>query len=55
MNTSIRDNFSCGSVGDFLDQQIERDSELSIVSAYFNFFAYEKVSNGVSFKKEDRR
>jgi SNF2 family DNA or RNA helicase len=40
---SIRDNFSNGSVGKFLQQQIENNSSLSFVTAYFTIYAYEKL------------
>ena len=41
--SSIRDNFSNGSVGDFLAENIISDSNLSFVTAYFTIFAYEKL------------
>ena len=37
--SSIRDNFSNGSVGDFLAENIISDSNLSFVTAYFTIFA----------------
>ena len=40
---SIRDNFSNGSVGDFLVDHIENNSNLSFVTAYFTIYAYEKL------------
>jgi hypothetical protein len=40
---SIRDNFSNGSVGDFLVDHIESNSNLSFVTAYFTIYAYEKL------------
>lgn len=40
---SIRDNFSNGSVGDFLVNHIENNSNLSFVTAYFTIYAYEKL------------
>src|SRR5665647_498501 len=40
---SIRDNFSNGSVGDFLVDNIENNSNLSFVTAYFTIYAYEKL------------
>ena len=39
----IRDNFSNGSVGEFLIDNIENNSSLSFVTAYFTIFAYEKL------------
>lgn len=38
--SSIRDNKSRGSVGQFLKENIKTDSDLSIVSAYFTIYAY---------------
>lgn len=40
---SIRDNFSNGSVGEFLTDNIVKDSNLSFVTAYFTIYAYEKL------------
>lgn len=40
---SIRDNFSNGSVGEFLVDNIENNSNLSFVTAYFTIYAYEKL------------
>ncbi|MDX2130359.1 MAG: helicase-related protein [Chloroherpetonaceae bacterium] len=40
---SIRDNFSNGSVGDFLVDNIVNNSNLSFVTAYFTIYAYEKL------------
>lgn len=40
---SIRDNFSNGSVGEFLIDNIVKDSNLSFVTAYFTIYAYEKL------------
>jgi SNF2 family DNA or RNA helicase len=40
---SIRDNFSNGSVGDYLVDHIENNSNLSFVTAYFTIYAYEKL------------
>lgn len=41
--SSIRDNRKRGSVGEFLKEQVETGSKLSIVSAYFTIFAYKKL------------
>ena len=41
--SSIRDNFSNGSVGEFLVDNIENNSNLSFVTAYFTIYAYEKL------------
>jgi hypothetical protein len=40
---SIRDNFSNGSVGKFLQHHIDDNSSLSFVTAYFTIYAYEKL------------
>lgn len=42
-HSSIRDNFSNGSVGNFLIDNIENESNLSFVTAYFTIYAYEKL------------
>lgn len=42
-NKSIRDNFSNGSVGEFLTDNIVKDANLSFVTAYFTIYAYEKL------------
>lgn len=42
-HSSIRDNFSNGSVGDFLIENIAANSNLSFVTAYFTVYAYEKL------------
>ena len=38
--SSIRDNRSRGTVGQFLCDNIKSESDLSIVSAYFTIYAY---------------
>ena len=43
--SSIKDNRTRGSVGDFLKEQIGKDSKLSIVSAYFTIYAYNKLKD----------
>ncbi len=43
INSSIRDNHKRGTVGDFLISNIKNGSELSIVSAYFTIYAYQKL------------
>ncbi len=45
--SSIKDNHKRGSIGDFLKQQIEEGSELSIVSAYFTIYAYQQLKNNL--------
>ncbi len=51
---SIRNNFSNGSVGEFLTDNKENGSNLSFVTAYFTIYAYEKLKpqldNVKSFK-----
>ncbi len=43
--TSIRDNHSHGTVGEFLKQVLTDKSDVSIVSAYFTIYAYHKLKN----------
>ena len=43
MYSGIRDNHSRGQVGEFLKEQIKEGANLSIVSAYFTIYAYEKL------------
>lgn len=47
--SSIKDNHKRGAVGEFLIDNIKKDADLSIVSAYFTIFAYnhlkEKLEN----------
>ncbi len=45
MQSAIKDNRSRGKVGDFLKECIKDDSTLSIVSAYFTIYAYEKLKD----------
>ena len=45
MESGIRDNYTRGTVGDFLREKIEFGSELSIVSAYFTIYAYEALKD----------
>ena len=45
INTSIRDNYKNGLVGQFLIDNIKTKSKLSIVSAYFTIYAYQKLKN----------
>lgn len=42
-DSSIRDNRNRGTVGKFLKDNIKPNAELSIVSAYFTIYAYEKL------------
>src|SRR5688572_9715685 len=43
MDSGIRDNHNRGSIGDYLKEQIKSTSDLSIVSAYFTIYAYDKL------------
>ncbi|MBN1906369.1 MAG: DEAD/DEAH box helicase family protein, partial [Deltaproteobacteria bacterium] len=45
--TSIRDNHSHGTVGDFLKQVISNNSDVSIVSAYFTIYAYHHLKENL--------
>ena len=43
----IRDNYQCGSVGEYLQQQIKPRSQLSIVSAFFTIYAYQQLKENL--------
>jgi superfamily II DNA or RNA helicase len=43
--SSIKDNRKRGNVGDFLNDSITSNAELSIVSAYFTIYAYNKLKS----------
>ena len=43
--SGIRDNYRRGSVGDFLKQKVKPGSALSVVSAYFTIYAFEKLKD----------
>jgi len=45
--SSIRDNHSNGTVGDFLKQAISSNSNVSIVSAYFTIYAYHHLKSNL--------
>lgn len=45
LNSSIRDNKKRGAVGDFLKENIDKGSKLSIVSAYFTIYAFGKLKD----------
>lgn len=48
MNTTpslLKDNHDRGTVGDFLESNISAQSELSIVSAYFTIYAYNRLKD----------
>jgi hypothetical protein len=42
-SSGIRDNYSRGTVGDFLKEKIQSGSSLSIVSAYFTIYAFDAL------------
>ena len=46
-SSSIRDNFSNGTVGEFLESCISSQSDVSIVSAYFTIYAYSYLKNNL--------
>jgi SNF2 family DNA or RNA helicase len=46
--SSIRDNHKRGCIGDFLKQQIDEGSNLSIVSAYFTIYAYQRLKDSLN-------
>lgn len=52
LTSGIRDNHSRGSVADFLCSNLYSDSLLSIVSAYFTIYAFEKLEQELSDIKE---
>ena len=43
--SSIRDNHKRGSVGDFLKEQVDKGSQLSIIPAFFTIYAYKKLKD----------
>lgn len=43
--SSLKDNHKHGTVGEFLEKNIKHGAEISIVSAFFTIYAYEKLSN----------
>lgn len=43
--TSIRDNHTFGKVGEFLKDKIKPSANLSVVSAYFTIYAYQKLKD----------
>lgn len=50
----IRDNSIYGTVAEFLQDKIQDGSDLSIVSAYFTIYAFEKLRNELTDIKELR-
>lgn len=51
---SIRDNKNCGSVGQFIKENISENSDLAIVSAYFTIYAFDKLHNELNSIKNLR-
>ena len=45
--SGIRDNRERGTVGEFLQSQIENGSSLSVVSAYFTIYAFEALKSSL--------
>ncbi|WP_243455127.1 helicase-related protein [Meiothermus sp. CFH 77666] len=43
LSSSLKDNHSRGSVGDFLREKIRPGSEMAVVSAFFTIYAYEAL------------
>jgi len=43
--SGIHDNYKRGPVGDFLKEKIQKNAELSIVSAYFTIYAFEALKD----------
>lgn len=48
LKSGIRDNLLRETVHDFLQQEIKNGSALSIVSAYFTIYAYEKMQHALN-------
>ena len=42
-NSGLRDNYTRGTVADFLKGKIQDGSNLSVVSAYFTIYAYDSL------------
>lgn len=42
-DVGLKDNYLCGSIGEYLQRRIVLGSYLSFVSAYFSIYAYEKL------------
>ncbi len=47
LESGIRDNLRRGTVHDFLENAIQNGSTLSVVSAYFTIYAYEKLQHSL--------
>jgi hypothetical protein len=48
MSSGIRDNHVRGKVAEFLDQNIQANAKLSVVSAYFTIYAYDALKNALN-------
>ena len=44
-NSGIRDNRKYGTVGDFISKNVNPNSKLAFVSAYFTIYAYQQLKN----------
>ncbi len=54
VKSGIRDNLRRGTVHDFLENAIQNGSTLSVVSAYFTIYAYEKLRHSLDHIEELR-
>ena len=54
LESGIRDNLRRGTVHDFLENAIQNGSTLSVVSAYFTIYAYEKLRHSLDQIEELR-
>ncbi len=45
ISSGIRDNHTCGTVGDYLKSNIKERSRLSVVSAFFTIYAYDALKS----------
>ena len=45
ISSTLRDNHKRGNIGDFLKKEINPNSKLSIVSAYFTIYAFDKLKD----------
>ena len=48
IHSSLRDNHQRGNVGQLLLEQIDKDSKLAFVSAYFTIYAFQQLKNKLS-------
>ena len=48
MSSGIRDNHVRGKVAEFLEQNIQANAKLSVVSAYFTIYAYDALKNALN-------